>query len=67
MGDFIIDDPIGCVLKVIHDEDMTAFDSGFADMPSIEDEPAMDTICGELRRESDGVVHAFSLLAFALE
>jgi hypothetical protein len=67
MGNFIIDDPLGRVLKVIHDEDVTSFHSGVADMPSIEDEPAMDTICSELRRESNGVIHAFSLPAFALE
>ena len=48
--DFVIDDPFSPVRKVIHDEDMAAFQRRVPDMPPVENELAVYAI----RSESGG-------------
>jgi hypothetical protein len=48
--DFVIDDPFSPVSKVIHDKYMAAFQMGVPDVPSVENELAVNAV----RRESGG-------------
>ena len=66
MWKLIIDNPFGTVREVIQDEDMAAGRGGVLDMPSIEDQLAMDSAGSQSGRQGDGIIDAFSIFTFAL-
>ena len=67
MWDFVIDDPFSPVRKVIHDEDMAAFQRGIPDMPPVENELAVNAIRSESGGQSYCVIHALAVFPFAFE
>ena len=67
MWKLIIDNPFGTVREVIQDENMAAGRGGVLDMPSIEDELAMDSAGSQPGRQGDGIIDAFAIFTFAFQ
>jgi hypothetical protein len=67
MRDFVIDDPFGSVGQPIADKDMAAIRERVLDMPPIENQLAMNAVGSESGGQSDGIIHALTILSFTFE
>ena len=67
MRELVIDDPFGPVRKLICHKDVAAVGGRVPDVPTIENQPAVNAVGGQSGRQGNGIIHALALLSFAFE